>query len=235
MVTCPKCKQRFEYALIEPNFDSVAGQPAPKAEGTGYRVIPPWENRTELGLWQAIYQTLKGVLFTPGNLFQTMTFEGGIREPLAFGLLIGSIGSMFGFFWQFLILSDALSNIGQHFLGELTLDLIFLGIILLSPFFVVINLFFSSAIVHVLLLLVRGGKNGFEATFRVMSYCQATQILAVIPYVGGFIAGMWFLIVQFIGLRAIHEISTLRIIMAFLIPVPIFFLILAGVMIILFL
>ena len=76
-----------------------------------------------------------------------------------------------------------------------------------------------------LMLLIVGVKNGFEATFRVISYSQATQVLGLIPFIGGVIGGVWLAIVQFIGLRAIHEISYLKVLMAFLIPVVVLILI----------
>ncbi|OPX37866.1 MAG: hypothetical protein B1H13_12185 [Desulfobacteraceae bacterium 4484_190.3] len=66
--------------------------------------------------------------------------------------------------------------------------------------------------------MVRGANNGFEATFRVVSYSQAAQIVGVIPFLGGWIGGVWQLIVQIIGLREIHETSYLRVILAFVIP-----------------
>lgn len=181
------------------------------------RQATPWENRSELGLWQGIYRTFKAVLFSPNKIFGTMTYEGGIKEPLAYGLLLGSIGSMFGFFWQFLVLSSGLLAIDNELMSHFAMSLIFFGIIIVSPFFVIINIFLTSTILHLLLLIVRGGRNGFEATFRVASYSQATQIWGLIPFIGGLLGGLWFLIVGIIGLREIHETSYLRVVLALLI------------------
>ena len=76
-----------------------------------------------------------------------------------------------------------------------------------------------------------GGKNGFEATFRVISYSQAIQVVGVIPFIGGLLGGLWVLVVQVIGIREIHETSYLRVIVAFLIPLALIFLIvMAGVL-----
>jgi len=105
---------------------------------------------------------------------------------------------------------------------------IFLIIMLISPVCVLLTIFFTSVIMHLMLLIV-GVKNGFEATFRVISYSQASQILGVIPFIGGMIGGFWLVIVQFIGLRTIHEISYLRVLMAFLIPVVVLILLLVIV------
>ena len=223
--SCPRCKQRFEFALPQSSPDIEPGQKGEKPVSEAGRRGSPWENRAELGIWQGIYQTFKAVLFSPQHLFRSMTVKGGIKEPLAFGLLLGSIGTMFGFFWQFLIMSGSLLSLGNIPMGQFAMGLIFLGIIILSPLFVIMSLFFASAILHLLLLIVRGGKNGFNATFRVVSYSQAIQVLGVIPipFIGGLISSFWLLIVQIIGIREIHETSYLRVIIAFLIPLALIF------------
>jgi hypothetical protein len=77
----------------------------------------------------------------------------------------------------------------------------------------------TSLIVHLLLTVVGGARNGFEATFRAVSYSQATQFLALIPYVGGLIASLWLIVVQIIGIREIHEVSYTRVLIAFFVPV----------------
>ena len=229
--TCPQCKNRFAIAPRVSGPALAQEQQETGETGRVERQAPPWENRSELGLWQGIYQTFKGVLFSPDKLFSTMTHKGGIMEPLAFGLLFGSIGSMFGFFWQFLMISGSLMALGEKLVGQLSMSLIFFVIIIISPLFVIIAMFLTSAILHLLLLVVRGAKNGFEATFRVVSYSQATQIWGVIPFLGGFIGGLWLIIVQIIGLREIHETSYLRVILALLIPVALILLVFLAIVI----
>ncbi|MCK4792551.1 MAG: YIP1 family protein, partial [Desulfobacteraceae bacterium] len=162
------------------------------------------------------------------------TFKGGIGEPLAFGLLIGSIGGMFSFFWQFLMLSGGLFYILQSIFGQVAMGLFFFIVIVIVPIFVTLALFLYSSILHILLLIVRGGKNGYEATFRVVSYSQAAQVWSLIPFIGSFIGGIWQLIIQMIGLRVIHQTSYLRVILAFLIPVAFIFLLVIGALIFLF-
>ena len=237
-VTCPQCHQGFEFYPKDRDFEFMteeawfdAGHQKNDQESEkGYqRHGTPWENRSELGLWQGIFQTLKAVLFYPETLFRSLTFNGGIREPLAFGLLVCSIGSMFGFFWQFLTLSEGVSSILQSVFGQVAVGLFFFIIILIVPIFVILFLFVYSGILHILLLIVRGGKNGYEATFRVVFYSQAAQVWSLIPFVGGFIGGIWQLIIQIIGLRVIHETSYLRIFLAFLLPVAFVFLLIIGV------
>lgn len=229
--TCPRCKHRFGLVIPETGPHPEQEPREEKPEELRERGATPWENRSELGLWQGIYQTFKAVLFSPENFFSTVTFRRGIKEPLAYGLLVGSIGSMFGFFWQFLMMSGSLVALGEELMGHLSMSLIFLAIIIISPIFVTIAMFLTSGVLHLLLRIVRAGKNGFEATFRVVSYSQATQIWGVIPFIGGFIGFIWILIVQIVGLREIHETSYLRVILALLIPVALILLLILAIVI----
>ena len=232
-VTCPRCHQRFEFSVVEKDVGLITRETELKTEferleeepEEGYtRNGAPWENRSELGLWQGIYKTFKAVLFSPEIFFRSLTFKAGIVEPLAFGTLVGSIGSMFGLFWQLLMWSGLVLTYGESIFGQFTIGVILLIIMVIIPILWVAWIFVSSGITHLLLLIVRGGENGYEATLRVVSYSQATQVWSVIPFVGGTIGWIWQLVVQIIGLRHIHRMSYLRVIVAFLIPVAIIFL-----------
>lgn len=207
---CPQCSSRF----MLPSRNPV---PGPEGEHTA-RGPCAWEKRAQLGSWTAIYETLKGVLFSPGDLFGRMTFQGGARDPLLFGILIGSVGRMFGFFWDFLLMWGGIRTIGQGRIDQFTTGFIFILLMVFSPLLITVSILLTSGIMHLLLLITGAGRHRFEATMRVVSYAQATQIWGVVPFVGGMVAGVWFLVVQIIGLREIHETDYWRIFVAFLIP-----------------
>ena len=229
-VTCPRCSQRFEISsshrdgrfVISKTMAETRHQDAgEESEKKPLRGGAPWENRSGLGLWQAIYQTIRRVLFSPDSYFRMLTFRGGLREPLAFGLLTGSVGCMLSVFWQVLMFSGGLLSIGDAITGQFTFGLIFLVAIIFIPIAVILGMLVSSAIWHLFLLLLGGANNGFEATFRVICYSQAAQVWGLIPFVGGWVSLIWQLIVQIIGLKEIHETSYLKVLFAFLIPVTI--------------
>ena len=167
-------------------------------------------------------------MFSPKKSYGAMPVGGGLREPLAFGLLAGSIGSMFTFFWQFVIARIG----GVSPSGDLPLSvsspLFSLLLIFFTPALTVISLFVWSFIMHALLLLVRGNVNGFEATFRVIAYSQATQVWGVVPIVGGLIGWCWRVVVQFIGLKEAHQISYWKVFFAFLIPLALIVMLVVG-------
>lgn len=206
-IRCPRCGNRFEYEKRE------------ETVSTERRYAIPWERRLELGLWRGIKQTITSVLFSPKAIFSAMPVRGGWSEPLAFGLLVGSISSMAASFWEFVL---AVSGIVQPWWSafiSLNVPILFLFLILLSPLFVALDLLVSTVIIHLLLFLVRGGKGGFEATARVVAYSQAAMIWSMVPVIGGLLGWLWKTTVQIIGLKEAHEISYGKIIVAFLIPV----------------
>lgn len=238
--TCPRCQRRFE---IFPSDQANTLAPAKATEKTGHKGSEEkienesiregtyWENRSELGLWQAIYQTIKGVLFSTDVFFRKLSFKGGIKEPLAFGILTGSVGVMFTVFWQFLMMSGAWFPVGELIGGQLTFGLIFLIAIVFIPIAIVIGLFISSGIWHLFLVLLGGANNGFEATFRVISYSQSVQVLALVPIIGGWVSGIWQIVIQIIGLKEIHETTYLKVILAIVIPIAVLvFLVIAAIL-----
>ncbi len=223
--TCPHCGERFDFTR---DLDRAGT----KRRG---RIPPPWERRPELGLRKGIFQTAKEVAFSPRAFFRHTAAEGGVREPLAFGILFGSIGLMLELFWHFLTGEGSLSSIQLRFIGDYGTSLVFLATAILCPLAATIMICLTSLVVHLLLTVIGGARNGFEATFRAVSYSQATQFWALIPYVGGLIASLWLVVVQIIGIREIHEISYTRVFIAFLVPVALIVAVLMAAGVFLFL
>jgi len=237
---CPRCRQKFEISRSNRGTVPIAGEfpgdegfraTAQESQTGSERNGAPWENRSGNGFVRAIYLTFKGVLFSPAAFFRRLTFNGGLREPLAFGLLVGAVGNMFGLFWPVIMISGGLFPFGAAVLGQVSAGLIFLILVVAVPVCVTLGMFIYSAILHLLLLVVRGGKNGFEATFRVVSYSQAAQVWELIPVIGSWIGGIWQLVIQVVGLREIHGVSYLRVIIAFLLPVALLIAAMAAVVV----
>jgi hypothetical protein len=132
-------------------------------------------------------------------------------------------------FWQFLFMGEGILSLGDTLFGPYVTVGMFLGVMALCPFLVLLAIITMSLIIHLLLTVVRGGGNGFEATFRVVAMAQAAQIWRVIPFFGGFIGIFWFLAVQIIGLKEIHETSYFRVALAFIAPLVIVLLVLVAV------
>ena len=215
-VRCPRCGNRFEYQKKEEDIE------------TGDEQSIPWERRSQLGLWTSIKRTLGSVMFSPKAAFSTMPVRGGLREPLAFGLLVGSLSIMFAFFWDFLMASRGFVKPGGVSPTVLSSPLLLLSLIFLAPLLVTIWLYVSSLITHLFLLLVRGGPNRFEATFRVVAYSEATWVWGTIPFIGAPIGLVWWIIVLIIGLKEAHKISYGKIAVALLIPLGLLILVITA-------
>jgi len=227
-VTCPRCNQRFEYKDPGPEFSF--GHWKKDSEKEGPAIATPWERRDELGILRAVSQTFKSVLFSPVNFFKGMPQGEGIGEPFAFGLLTGSLGTMFGLFWQFLLVPDRVLSLSSTLSDRFEMNLLFLVILVVSPVFIILNMFITGGLIHLCLLIVRGGRSGFEGTFRVIAFSQATQILSLVPFIGSLTSLIWRFIIIVIGLRETHRISYLRVFAAFLFPVGLLLLLSAGLL-----
>ena len=178
------------------------GRPPPSAPSGG------WEEEGE-----GLFQTIKDILFSPTFFFRSMSTQGGLQTPLLFGVIMGTIGGLFPLLWNFLF-SAKMSGFVDRFSSTMMI-----GYALLLPLFVAIGIFIIGGVLHLCLMLVGGNRKGFEATFRVVAYTQATQLFGIIPIVGGFIASIYALVLHIIGLREAHEITTGRAALAVFIPV----------------
>ncbi len=227
---CPSCGYRFKVS-----GRGIGGIPfrlGPEAEPAHDGPPLPFSGQDlpEQSFWSGLYGSFKSVLFSPRSFFQSMPAAGGIGEPLAFGLFFGSLGAMFGWSWKFLLLWENFNPFGEYFMGPFTLEIFFIGVLILSPLLVILEIFFSSCILHVTLMIVGGAGGGFDATFKVMAYSQASQVFGLIPFLGGVIGWFWQLVIRIIGLKKIHQTTYLKIVLAFLLPLGAVILTAIGIM-----
>jgi hypothetical protein len=206
----------------------AAGAPAapPAQIGAAARLEPPaprsglpWDERQTKGLLNAFIETLKMVLSKPVAAFTAMKREGGLGEPLLYAVIGGTFGGVFAVTYNF-----ALRSFGSFGDRHGAMEHLFGGIgwiflLVLTPLFVAIGMFVASAILHVCLMIVGGAKQSFETTFRVVCFAEGSASpLLVIPFCGGFIVGIWKIVLYCIGLARAHETDTGRAVIAVLLP-----------------
>ncbi|MEY2550955.1 MAG: hypothetical protein QOG12_1099 [Verrucomicrobiota bacterium] len=189
---------------------------APTA-GTGL----PWENRQQIGLVKAWLDTVSLLIAKPSEAFTMMRPEGGMMDPLLFGLIGGCAGSIVS------ILFQALLRFIPGFGGRDDLfnmfgisQWVFLVIYaVLSPLFVLMGLFLAGALLHVCLMLVGGANRPFETTFRVVCFTAgAANLFSMIPMCGGLIAAVYNVVLECIGLSRAHQTTTGKALMAIFLP-----------------
>ncbi len=228
--SCPRCNERFPLKPDNPSppASSSTGtlptgssldtpHPAPETGKPG-RGPSPWEDRGRLGLWKAIRRSFLGTILSPASFFRTMHTRHGLMEPLAIGVLFGSIGLITGLFKDFVLSVWGYGGGVRMLSSGVDSPFLLSGLMVLSPLIVCIGIFIMTGVLHLLLMIFRGASQGFEGTFRVVAYGQATQIFGVVPILGGLIGGLWYLVILIVGMREIHETTYPRVILAFLMP-----------------
>jgi hypothetical protein len=95
-----------------------------------------------------------------------------------------------------------------------------MGMVIVVPLMAVVTMFVSSAVYHLMLMLLGGGEQGFETTFRVVAYSMGTtSLLSIIPCCGLLLPNIVCLVFTIIGLSQAHETTGLKASAAVLLPV----------------
>lgn len=223
--------------------DFPSGTPAPAAPPTQTSAAPPaatlvttapvaprsglpWEHRDTLGFFNAFVQTVSMILTRPTEAFTIMRTEGGLADPLIFGLIGGSIGAIVWTLFSATINSlgwaSAFSQRGSmdSMLGASVGGAMIVVRIFVTPIFIAIGLFVWAALVHVCLMMLGGANKTFEASFRALSFAYgATALFCIVPCCGGLVAMVWGLVADCIGISRSHETDIGRSVGAVLLPV----------------
>jgi hypothetical protein len=188
------------------------------------RTGPAWEQRAELGVLKSGWETIKAVLGNPGETFSGMKREGGLGTPLYYLVLWGTIGSVVGLAYQFLLQllapmfgSDPAQSKVIEAMG--VTGGMMIGYVIAMPIFMLASAFIGAGILHLSLMICGGAKQAFETTLRTYCYAQGSaSMLQIIPGCGALVSGIWALVATCIGLARTHEITTGRAVCAVLLP-----------------
>lgn len=198
--------------LVAPG-DNLALPPDPQ---------PAWERRQALGFFPSIIESIRQILTQPGETFSRMPREGGFGAPLIFSILLSWAGIIAASLYQGIWFMVNPAALEQEMEG-ISLGLfwaILAGVLIVMPIFITLIAFIGSAITHLCLMLTGGAKHSYETTFRVTAYSQgATGILQFIPFCGGLLYTVWYLVALIIGLTKAHQTETWRVVVAVLLPV----------------
>jgi hypothetical protein len=177
------------------------GGPSPRASGsaaaTEFRYTDPV---------QTFIATVQAVVLRPVDFFRGILRQGDFINPLIFAIICYEVAA---------ILGGLLSLVGigadQGFGG-------FIGSIILAPILAAIGLFIFSGILHLLVMLIVGSRNGgFEATFRVIAYSAVTSLVSWIPFIG-WILSLYGIYLGIVGIREVHNTTTGKAALVVLIP-----------------
>ena len=218
-IRCPSCGASLTSGAGAPGGYG-APPPPPGPEGI------PWENRQTLGFFPALFQNVRLCLFEATKFFERMPKRENLGAALGYLVILGWIGAAGGFLWSLALRGPQaalLRSMGiEPPAGTLTpamQGILYFGAILFAPVFILIAAFIWCAIVHVILWIIGGAREGFEATLRVYSYSAgSTSLFQLVPVCGSLVGLIWSLVLQVTGLSRAHGISTGKATVAVLLP-----------------
>ena len=174
----------------------------------------PWDDRERLGFLPALVETVKLVLFDAPAFFKALPVTGGLGGPLFFALVVGYLGLAIQAGYEAIfrslsgqMLGDFAGRAGglERFVELMGSGLGLVLMLVLGPLFLLIGLFIGAGITHLFLMLLGGARNGFEATFRVSCFAQATALFAVLPFCGTPVQAVYQIVLMIIGLAEAHQ------------------------------
>lgn len=224
--------QQVQPPILSPSSPTSPDVPPPLGAGTlatveGIEDGPAWERRKELGLFKALVQTWKEVLFNPTVSFARMKTSGGFTTPLLFNLTMIAIYAFFTTIYQLLLFAvftatgstqDDSSSLSGTIRAGLP-PLVNVGVMLVAIPLLVGLTFLSAGIMHGCLALFKGTSKNYEATYRVICYSYSTWIFSLVPCAGGIVSSIWWVVSTIIGLSKVHRTEGWRAALAVLFPV----------------
>jgi hypothetical protein len=187
---------------LEEGGDAAATVPEPER-----RPAAPWED-PELSTPGGFFRTLRELLFRPGEFFENLGREGW-AEPLAFALIVSSAGLLGALFWHLLVMAPAGANPEDAaglpaFLGLGPEAL--LALMAGAPVLALANLGVGGLCWWGSVALMGAGRE-FTPAWRVFCYAQGGMALALIPFFGILVAGVWVLALLYCGVKQVYGLS----------------------------
>ena len=189
---------------------------------------PAWEQRAQLGMMKAGWETIKAVLLKPSETFAAMKRDGGIGGPLMFAVIFASIGNIAYLLYGLVINLVMASTVQQQsqqvpgfnpaLLMHLSTGMTLVWAVL-TPVWIALTCLIASGLQHLALMICGGAKQQYETTFRTVCYVQGSiGSLLIIPVCGVVAAGIWALVCTCIGLSKTHEISVGKAVLSVFLP-----------------
>ncbi len=166
-------------------------------------------------------EKVKGLLLEPSKTFDSLkdeTLEEALKYyaivavvySALFALMFAFAGSLFGSMMGFRD-SGMIMGAGAG-IGAAVIFFVMFMILAIAGAFI------GGAILHIF-VYIAGGRKGIVQTIKAVMYgATPSLLLGWIPFIN-MIAGIWSLIVEIIGIRQLHELTTGRAVLAVFIPI----------------
>jgi hypothetical protein len=176
------------------------------------------------------FEKVKGFLLEPSKTFDAIKGEnlsGAIKYYAAIAAIYSALFAVLLAFMLTFVGTLFGSMMGGQNLGMLMgagAGVVAIIFFVLFMIFSIIGAFVGGAILHIFVYIV-GGRKGIAQTIKAVMYGSTPGLLlGWIPIIG-FIAAIWSLVVEIIGIRQLHELTTGKAVLAVLIPFIIVFII----------
>ncbi len=183
-----------------PNLHDLLNRPEPQDI--------PWEWLDRYGIFAALFETIKRVLFMPARFFATMRPSLTITSPITFYLLLSLFEELAARGWMMLALRYLeLPEPVKNLFTRVAQDVASPASILSAVLVMLLKLTLLTALYHMLLSLAGGNKNGITVTLRVIAYSSSAALLMLVPFVGLLAAVLYGMVLTLIGIKYGHGIS----------------------------
>jgi hypothetical protein len=164
-------------------------------------------------------EKVKGFFVSPVSTFQEVKDETMGSAVKYFAILTVPFGILFAIIFAVIgaIIGGFFGGGAGAFFGGVVGAASGIALIPIIIIVFIIGLFIGAAILHIFVYLV-GGRKGYTQTLKATAYGATPMLLLgwIVPLLPIFI--IWALIVQILGIRELHEISTGRAVLAVLLP-----------------
>lgn len=176
--------------------------------------------------WERVGASFPGDLFEswmqcmtgPFEFFERLDPDVPFGRPLLFFLLFWVLGSGLGT----LSTQAALGGWYADYLvdggGTVPGPTWYLFMFFLSPFIGMAALAMYVGLTHLGVRLFVGDGGPIGVTGRALCYVTAPQVLAIVPFVGWFVASLWSLFLAVVAIRQVHDTTTGRAVAAVVLP-----------------
>src|SRR5262245_4641283 len=182
----------------------------------------PWE-QPGYPFLKGFFETIGLFFAKPGEAFRRMPTTPSVGRPIVYYLVLGWIAAAVAqiyslAFRSMMPMPEQIQAILDKF-GVAPTPLGTVVAIVFAPIGLVIGLFLWTAIVHFFLFVLGGTSAGFLTTCRVVCYAGTVNLVNLVPFCGRFVAIIWGLVLQVIGLKEAHKTTTGKAVLAVLIPI----------------
>lgn len=187
----------------------------------------PWEQRARLGAVRAWWATVVAVFTQPALFMESLPLEGGLAEPLLFGLLMRTIVAVaYRSALAGVVLITAAATRNPVVAVQAGVQL---AAVLLDAGIAIAQLFGVPFLLH-LGLRIAGTEPRYEATFRLYCYAHAVDLLDLIPIMGPLMSLGLRIYLLYVGLQKAHRLPPLVTLLIAALPfLLVLFLSLAGI------